>query len=69
MTSSCIWVSRQHVQRLRLILFILCLLYVGKSYNISEANNRGCKHNSARLDKWLEVLAVEGLINTERTVT
>ena len=45
------------------------IVYVGKSQNISEANNRGCKHNSARLDKWLEILAVEGLINTERTVT
>ena len=26
----------------------------------------GCKHNSARLDKWLEILAVEGLTPKER---
>ena len=44
MTSS-FWVSRQHGHRLGLILFILCLLYVGKSpgelQSISEANNSG----------------------------
>ena len=26
----------------------------------------GCKHNSARLEKWLEILAVEGLTPKER---
>ena len=26
----------------------------------------GCKHNSARLDKWLEILAMEGLTPKER---
>ena len=26
----------------------------------------GCKHNSAQLDRWLEILAVEGLTLKER---
>ena len=26
----------------------------------------GCKHNSARLDKWLEILGVEGFTPKER---
>ena len=50
----------------RLILFILCLLYVGESpagesQSISEANN-----NSAQLDKWPEILAVGVLTPKER---
>ena len=42
-----------------LILFILCLLYVGESpwesQSISEENNSGLQHNSAQFDKWLEI--------------
>ena len=42
-----------------LILFILCLLYVGESpcesQSISEENNSGLQQNSAQFDKWLEI--------------
>ena len=62
------WVSRQHVQRLGLILFILCLLYVGKSQNISEANNRGLQTQQCPIGQVVEN-PCRGRFNTERTVT
>ena len=54
--------------RLGLILFILCLVYVGKSQNISEANNRGLqtKHSPIRQ---VAGSPCRGRFNTERTVT
>ena len=55
------------MQRLGLILFILCLLYVGKSQNISEANNRGLQ--TQRPIGQVVGNPCRGRFNTERTVT
>ena len=69
MTSSCILGKRiigdfSSEQLLHLFRFPV-LTYVaetpGESQSISEANNSGLEHNSARLDKWLEILVVEDL--------
>ena len=38
----------------------------GESQSISESNNRIVTTDSARFDKWLEVLAVEDLTPKER---
>ena len=62
------WVSRQHVQRLGLILCILCLLYFGKSQNISEANNRGWQTQQCPTGQ-VAGNPCRGRFNTERTVT
>ena len=40
-------------------LFIYCTL-VNRKVFLGQIT-AGCKHNTARLDKWLEILAVEGL--------
>ena len=61
-------VSRQHVQRLGFILFILCLLYVGKSQNISEANNRGLQTQQCPIGQVVGN-PCRGRFNTKRTVT
>ena len=68
MTSS-FWVSRQHGHRLRLILFILCVLYVDESQSISEANNNGLQTQQCPPDwtvKRLEILVGVYLIPKER---
>ena len=58
--------TRQHGNTLQLILFILCFTVCGELQSISEANNSGLQHNSARLGKWLEILVVEDLTLKER---
>ena len=45
-------------------LFIYCTLVNPKVF-LGQIT-AGCKHNTARLDKWLEILAVEGLAQKER---
>ena len=68
MTSSCI-LGFQPTQLVRtqlgLILFILCLLYVGESQSILRQVTVDCKHKSAQFDKWLEILVVEDLTPRE----
>ena len=69
MTSSCIlgFQATQLVShRLGLILFILCLLYVGESKVFLRQITAGCKYSSVRFDKWLEILTVEDLTPKER---
>ena len=50
-----------------LILFILCLLLANRKVCLRQTTAlAGCKHNSARFDRWLEILAVEDLTSEER---
>ena len=50
-----------------LILFILCLLLANRKVCLRQTTAlTGCKHNSARFDRWLEILAVEDLTSEER---
>ena len=56
------------MQRLGLILFILCLLYLGKSLNSSEANNRGLQTQQCPIGQ-VAGNPCRGRFNTERTVT
>ena len=51
------WVSRQNGHQLGLILH--CTLANRKEFLRQIA--AGCEHNSAQLDKWLEILAVKDL--------
>ena len=60
------WVSRQHGQRLFYSSSLICTL-ANRNVFLRQIT-AGCKHNSAQLDKWLEILA-RGRFNTERTVT
>ena len=46
-------------------LFILCLLYVGESQSISEAENNGLQTEQCPIGQ-VEVLAVEDLTPKER---
>ena len=66
------WVSIQHGHRLGLILFILCLLYVGESpgesQSISEANNTGLQTHQCPIGQ-VAGIPCRGRFNTERTVT
>ena len=66
------WVSRQHGHRLGLILFILCLLCVGKSpgesQSISEANNSALQTQQCPIGQ-VAGIPCRGRFNTERTVT
>ena len=54
------------MQRLGLILFILCLLYFGKSLNSSEANNRGLQTQQCPIGQ-VAGNPCRGRFNTERT--
>ena len=50
-----------------LILFILCLLLANRKICLRQTTAlAGCKHNSARFDRWLEILDVEDLTSEER---
>ena len=50
-----------------LILFILCLLLANCKVCLGQTPAlAGCKHSSARFDRWLEILAVEDLTSEER---
>ena len=50
-----------------LILFILCLLLANRKVCLRQTTAlAGCKHNSARFDRWLEIFAVEDLKSEER---
>ena len=48
-----------------IIVFILCLLLANRKVRLRQTT-AGCKHNSARFDRWLEILAVEDLTSEER---
>ena len=65
MTSSCI-LSFHAATDQGLFTFILFLLYVDKSQVFLRQITEGCKHNSAQLDKWLKVFAVEDLTPERR---
>ena len=66
------WVSRQHGHRLGLILFIVCLLYVGESpgesQSVSEANNTGLQTQQCPIGQ-VAGNPCSGRFNTERTAT
>ena len=65
MTSSCILGFHAATDK-SFFIFILFLLYVGKSEVFLRQITEGCKHNSAQLDKWLKVFAVEDLTPERR---
>ena len=66
MTSLAFWVSRQYIQQLGLILFILCLFYVGESQSISEAK-RGVQTQQCPIGK-VAGNPCRGRFNIERMV-
>ena len=46
---------------------LLCLLLANRKVCLRQtAEIAGCKHDSARFDRWLEILAVEDLTSEER---
>ena len=46
---------------------LLCLLLANRKVCLRQTTAlAGCKHNSARFDRWLEILAVEDLTSEER---
>ena len=60
------WVSRQNGHQLGLILHCTLANHLANRKEFLRQKAAGCEHNSAQLDKWLEILAVKDLTRKEQ---
>ena len=60
------WVSRQNGHQLGLILHCTLANHLANHKEFLRQIAAGCEHNSAQLDKWLEILAVKDLTRKEQ---